>query len=196
MNRKIYAEDDMIILCKIEEEDKENYCRLCKEASSSPELYFDEISKSTIWYSVKHTSNKYYSIFDKSGNYCGNITLQRPASSTPEIGIDLMKSHRNKGIAVRAIRLLARRYYNENKIDHFILRALEKNTHSRHMIEKTGAIFKKKDNPYSYMISELRETALKPENADIKDDLLNEVELYEKCKSVAYVYALYPDAFL
>ena len=68
--------------------------------------------------------------------------------------------------------------------------------HSRHMIEKTGAIFLKKDNPYSYMISGLREAALKPENADIKDDLLNDVELYEKCKTVAYVYALYPETFL
>ncbi len=196
MNREIYAEDDMIILCKITDDDKENYCQLFKQVSSTPKLYFDVVSKESVWDTLKYLSDLNYSIFDKSGNYCGNIMLQRPASSTPEIGVDIMERHRNKGIAVRAIKLIARRYYNENQIDHFTIRALEENTHSRHMIEKTGAVFLMTENPSARMISGLREAALNPENADIKEKLLDKANTLENCSDRAFVYALYHNAFL
>lgn len=42
-------------------------------------------------------SDKNYSILDRYGEYCGNVSLQRPESKKPEIGIDLMARRRNKG---------------------------------------------------------------------------------------------------
>ena len=54
----------------------------------------------------------------------------------------MLESQRNKGIAGRAIQLLAKEYYQESQgIEYFVLRVSSDNSHSRHMIEKLGAEF-------------------------------------------------------
>lgn len=196
MNREFYASDGEYILCPIAEEDREIYCELCKQVSENPELYYEHISKDSIWSTVLYMSDKNYSIFDKDGDYCGNVSLQRPESAEPEIGVDLMEGKRNKGIAVRVIRMLAKKTYEESGYKSFTIRALEKNTHSRHMIEKLGAVLVKKENPYSRMIDNLLKSVEKPENKDIKNSLMETVDDLEKCTEIAYVYRYTPDMFL
>lgn len=62
-----------------------------------------------------------YSIYDASGEYCGNIVLNYREERTPEIGIDLVESKRNKGIAAKCIKLLARKVHEErNYIEYFL----------------------------------------------------------------------------
>ncbi|MBQ3161612.1 MAG: hypothetical protein IJC04_05740 [Oscillospiraceae bacterium] len=93
MNREIYATDGEYTLCPIAEEDREIYCELSKQVSENPELYYEHISKKSIWSTVLYMSDKNYSIFDRDGDYCGNVSLQRPESKEPEIGVDLMEEN-------------------------------------------------------------------------------------------------------
>ena len=114
MNRKIYVTDGTLTICPISEEDKENFCELNKQVSLTPHMYFDQISKESVWRVTELCSDIYYSIFDENNDYCGNLIMQNPSSETPEIGIDLLENKRNKGIAVRAIKLVSKKFYEEN----------------------------------------------------------------------------------
>lgn len=196
MNREIYATDGEYTLCPIAEEDREIYCELCKQVSENPELYYEHISKKSIWSTVLYMSDKNYSIFDRDGDYCGNVSLQRPESKEPEIGVDLMEGKRNKGIAARAIKMLAKKAYEENGYESFTIRALEKNTHSRHMIEKLGAVLENKENPYRRRIDNLLKSAEKTECEDTKKCLIKTAEDFEQCTEIAYVYRYTPDMFI
>lgn len=195
MNREIYATDGEYTLCPIAEEDKEIYCELCKQVSENPQWYFDHISKKSLWSTVLYMSDKNYSIFDRDGDYCGNVSLQRPESAEPEIGVDLLEEKRNKGIAARAIKMLAQKACEENGYESFTIRALEKNTHSRHMIEKLGAVLVKKENPYRRMIDKLKKSAEEDELEAVKTHLMETADDLEKCTEIAYVYRYMPDMF-
>ena len=60
-----------------------------------------------------------------NGDYCGSLELQNPDSDTPEIGIDLFENKRNKGIAPKVVKLLAKRCYKDRKVDYFLIRRTE-----------------------------------------------------------------------
>ncbi len=68
------------------------------------------------------------------------VELQQSDSNTPEIGIDLLESKRNKGIALKAVRLFANRICKEKAVDYFLIRISSNNLHSQHVFEKMGAV--------------------------------------------------------
>lgn len=61
-----------------------------------------------MWEQVLEGEDKVFSVFEINGGYCGSLELQNPDSDTPEIGIDLFENKRNKGIAPKVVKLLAK----------------------------------------------------------------------------------------
>ena len=142
MNKTVYATDGNYFLVPLSETEKENYLSISRENGIGYALSDNERYEELLWSDSFSKNKRYYSIYDSDEIYCGNIELNRIDTSTPEIGIELLKEHRNKGIAGRVIRLLARKARLELKsLEYYLLRVSVGNTHSRHMIEKLGAIY-------------------------------------------------------
>lgn len=68
------------------------------------------------------------------------MELQHLETENPEIGIDLIESKRNKGIAARVIKLLAKRAYQDKPVEYYLIRISSRNPHSKHVFEKMGVI--------------------------------------------------------
>lgn len=138
-NRKIYVSDDSYLLCRLMEDDKEEYMDLLKETNTITNFYDNEVNCNIMW-KIAIEGGWEFSIFNKNGDYCGNIMLKYPESEHPEIGIDIVSKYRNHGIAPRAIKMFARKIYEERQVDYYVLRVSSKNLHSKHVIEKLGAV--------------------------------------------------------
>ncbi len=138
--REIYVTDGEYIIYSIAEEDREYYVELHKQLNGESTLFLDPVCKDMMWEQVLSGKDKVFSIYNKSGEYCGSVELQHPDSNTPELGIDLMESKRNKGIATRAIKLVARRAYEDKRVEYFLIRISSRNPHSKHVFEKMGVI--------------------------------------------------------
>ena len=193
MNRDIYVTDGTLTICPASENDRgflHNISRNMTKLAESLSVIGLEMKISV---SVDGIN---YSIFDENDKYCGNIVIENPSSATPEIGIDLIKSRRNKGIALRATRLVAKKFYEDNNVEYFIIKALAENTHSRHVIEKSGAVFCCMEKAVPDKAFEaFTEAVDKMEDEAIKSVLKKEMKNYEERYDDVYVYKLMPEAF-
>lgn len=93
-----------------------------------------------MWEQVLKGKDKVFSIFNRDGEYCGSIEIQRPEADTPEIGIDLLENKRNKGIAPKVVVMLAKRTYQDKPVEYYLIRISSGNSHSKQVFEKLGAI--------------------------------------------------------
>lgn len=139
-NRNIYVSDGCYSLCRLTEAEKEEYMNLLEETSRIPGFFDSQSNRDIMWKVAVEGDNWEFSIFDKGGNYCGNIILKYPHSEHPEIGIDIVERYRNQGIAPRTIKMLAGKAYEERPVDYYIIRVSSKNQHSKHVMEKLGAV--------------------------------------------------------
>ncbi|MBQ8569000.1 MAG: GNAT family N-acetyltransferase [Oscillospiraceae bacterium] len=197
MEKNIFTSDDRITLRPLTEENKDDYFLLLQQTSSAPEDYTDKATQDFMWELLKKIENLNYSVFDENDEYCGNLVIQDHLSATPEIGIDLLINKRCKGIAARAIRLYAKKAYNKNTIDHYLIKALEANTHSRRMIEKTGAVFSHIEERISKKMLRSCLGIYDDFKSDyIKEKLKQRISEMESIPDDVYVYKLMPEAFI
>ena len=191
MEREIYATDGEITLCRIAEEDKENYLKLRDQVCELSPQYrsSDEIA----WKLVYEYTKGNYSVFDSNGEYCGNVCFHNPGAETPEIGIELLEHKRNMGIGPRAVKLLAQTYYANKPVEHFVLRVRRKNTHSRCMIEKLGCVYVGvEENDFKERIERIEKNLGKKLSDDFKEAFLSPPDEGEEI----LIYKYYPEAFL
>lgn len=125
LNRQVYVSDNEFIICPIVDEDRDNYVELHRQISGEDTLFLNEHCKDMMWEQVLEGEDKVFSVFEINGDYCGSLELQNPDSDTPEIGIDLFENKRNKGIAPKVVKLLAKRCYKDRKVDYFLIRRTE-----------------------------------------------------------------------
>ena len=199
MPREMYVTDGEYSLFEFTEEDKDDYLRLIFPEDTTLDFYREEENREMFWKIVNSLKEKDYSIYNSKDMFCGMVLLKQYDTTTPEIGIDLLEEHRNKGIAGKAIKMLAKKYYEENeKIEYFVLRVSSYNAHSKHMIEKIGAEFVCEEET-------LAQRAIRVLREDIGEDKF--LKIREKCKTeygmseeeqdeVVYRYKLMPSAFL
>jgi len=118
------------------------------------------------------------------------VELQHPDSNTPEIGIDLLESKRNKGIALKAVRLFAKRVCEEKEVDYFLIRISSNNLHSQHVFEKMGVVkIGEEESAFSKFVERFGEIAGKE-----GQDLEKYRYLFgESDDEVVYCYRLDPD---
>ncbi len=190
MNRDIYASDCEYTLCPITKEDIEYYYPNAYSMIDDEDLpYMSNI----LWKRLMAEGNRVYLIFDDNSEYCGNIELQHPDDDTPEIGIDLLEHKRNKGIAAKVVRLLARQTYEEKPVEYFLIRIHSKNSHSRHVFEKMGAVLIGEESTfYDRFISALKDEG----ESELLEYIQNRFDNNaDGEKSVVYRYKLTPDVF-
>lgn len=140
MNREIFATDNEFIICAIADEDRNDYVELHRQLNGETSLYLNPLSKDMMWEQILSNADSVFSLFTANGDYCGSIELQHSDSNTPEIGIDLLESKRNQGIAAKAVCLFAKKVCEIRKVDYFAIRISSNNLHSQHVFEKMGAI--------------------------------------------------------
>lgn len=119
MKREIYATDGTLTICPASEKDKRN---MSNSLARKVDKLIKILSKIGIEIKISVSDDGiYYSIFDEKNDYCGYFVINNPLSATPEIGIELIKAKRNKGIALRATRLVAKRFYEEHNVEYFLI---------------------------------------------------------------------------
>ena len=139
-NREVFATDSEFTICSIADEDRDDYVELHRQLNGETSLYLNPLSKDMMWEQILNNADSVFSLFTANGDYCGSIELQHSDSNTPEIGIDLLESKRNQGIAPKAVRLFAKKVYEIRKVEYFVIRISSKNLHSQHVFEKMGEI--------------------------------------------------------
>lgn len=195
-----FATDGKFILIELCETDKENYYRLLEQTNEIPGFYDRSEHYELMWKVAMDSGEINYSIYNNLEEYCGNILIRNPKSITPEIGIDLLSDKRNQGIAAACIKLLARSIHKERSdVDYFILRVSSNNLHSKHMIEKLGAIYVgEEDTLYKrflkYIVKERIEECNNPERKNKLDALLS--QMGDEDDEVVYRYKLMPSVYL
>lgn len=191
-NRKIYVSDDSYILCRLAEEDKEEYMSLLKETNTITNFYDNEANCNIMW-KIAIEGGWEFSIFNKNGDYCGNIMLKYPKSEHPEIGIDIVGKYRNHGIAPKVIKMFARKTYEERRVEYYILRVSSKNLHSKHVIEKLGAVPDDSEDLFMKRVISafkvvLGEESYQKEREEAEKLLADDEEIYQ--------YRYLPESFL
>jgi len=198
MNRDLYTTDNEYFLFPISDVDRENYTELHRQLNGDKSLLINPRSKDLLWEQMLYGKTKIFSIYDKDGYYCGSIELQNPSSVTPEIGINLMEEKRNKGIAARVVKLLAKTFYEQQDVEWFLIRISSRNLHSRHVFEKMGAILLGEE---AGVLKSFMKTLTTHFRGTVDDSEIN--ELKERMKAyfnededeIVYRYKLSPEVF-
>ena len=102
MPGKLYAASGSIRLFWMSEDDRNDYEKLLLETPEARPGYKLEKLTDLYWDTVLHGGDFNFMIYDDSLGYCGNVSLQHSENDFPEIGIELFKECRNKGIAPKA----------------------------------------------------------------------------------------------
>lgn len=122
--------------------------------------------------------------------------LQNYKSDTPEIGLNLVESKRNQGIAAKVVKLLVQKSCLERNIDYFLIRIMSNNPHSKHVFEKMGAVpIGEEDRPFVVFMDELKKTMGEDSISQIYDTVKARMDDDDENEFV-YRYKLSPEAFL
>lgn len=194
MNKEIYAAGEGYILYPLSDIDRDNHVELKRQVNGDNTLFLNPATKDIMWnVAIRRDKDILFSIYEENGEYCGCIELQNFRSTTPEIGIDLLESKRNKGIAEKAVRLLVQKVCAEQSVDYFLIKIMSNNPHSRHVFEKMGAEFiGEEDHPFIAMMKEINDSAIKEKlnsMADVIKAQMNDTD----DNAVVYRYKLLPD---
>lgn len=182
MSREIYVTDEEYYLCPIIDEDRNDFVNLKRQVNGEETMFAHPLVKEDMWESIMEGSTICLSIIDSNGEYCGNLEVQDPESTTPEIGIELVESKRNKGIAIKVIKMVMKRYSRDHEVDYYIARVVSKNTHSIHMIEKLGgALIRKEASLYESIIEGMEKTMHPEEVNRFKEFLKGSLKEEEIC---------------
>lgn len=117
-------------------------------------------------------------------------------SETPEIGLNLVESKRNQGIAAKVVKLLVQMVCKERNIDYFLIKIKSDNSHSKHVFEKIGAIpIGEEDYNYTIFMKALNNFMDEDSLKKIYDSAKTYMDDDDENKFV-YRYKLPPEAFL
>lgn len=197
MSREPYAVGDGYILYPLADVDRDNHVELQRQINGDGTLFLMPGIKDMMWdAALSNENSKLYSIYDKNGNYCGCIELQKYKTDTPEIGLNLVETKRNQGIAAKVVKLLVQTVCAErDDIEYFLIRIMSNNNHSRYVFKKMGAIpIGEEEHPYVALMNKLessfaQDTVNEIQGA-IKDLMVDNDEDEFVCR-----YKLMPDVF-
>ena len=197
MSREPYTAGEGYVLYPITDIDKENYVELQLQINGENSLFYNPVSREKLWNEIiNDENNKYYSIFDDNGDYCGCIELQNCKSETPEIGLNLLENKRNQGVAAKVVKLLVQMVCKERNIDYFLIKIKSDNSHSKYVFEKIGAIpIGEEDYNYTIFMKALNNFMDEDSLKKIYDSAKTYMDDDDENKFV-YRYKLPPEAFL
>lgn len=198
MDREIYVTDGKYTILPVADEDHDNYVELHRQLNGEETLFLNPVCKDIMWEHVLKGKDKSFSIFDSNGEYCGSMEMQNPDSFTPELGIDLLENKRNKGIATKVIKLLAKRLYEDKPVDYYLIRVSSKNPHSRYVFEKMGAIpIGEEESTFKTFMRSFKDVVGDTDIGDVSDKLKKYFDENEnEEEEIVYRYKLVPELFL
>lgn len=190
MVREIYAADEGYVLCPMTDADRAYYEELQRQIDEDGSLPSDEKWDKL----VKDEVDRYFSIFNEYGEYCGCIDFMNCQTVTPEIGLTLSECKRNRGIAAKVVKLLVQKAYSEQEIEYFEVKIKAENSHSRHVFEKMGAV---KIGEEEYALTKLRGMLNDRELELVRKalDLAKAESADEELTKAVYLYKLSPEVF-
>lgn len=195
MEREIYAAGEGYILCPMTDADRADYEELQRQTHADDFDYHTPEQKDKMWDKIiKDEVDRYFSIYNEYGEYCGCIDFMNCQSATPEIGLTLLKCKRNQGIAAKVVKLLVQKACSEQEIEYFEVKIKAENSHSRHVFEKMGAV---KIGEEEYALTKLRRLLNDRELELVREALyLAKAESAdEELTKAVYLYKLPPEVF-
>lgn len=131
-----YAENGQFVLKRLQENDKENYMNLKMNTSSIPKAYENEVFFEETWKNSLRDKDLNLSLFTKDTNlYLGNLMLKNFSSDIQEIGIDIVREYRNKGVGYKAVELLMNHAKAVSGASEFEVKVYSDNVASKRLFE-------------------------------------------------------------
>lgn len=142
--KKIITTTDRLELREIQDTDKSFIFELANELHA-PSLTkhndeFRELYNQAYWKEITSPNTFNALLFLKdTGDFVGRICMQHIDEDIPELGIDILSRHQNKGFAPESVVAFCNWYADKYKIDKTKIRVENENAHSIHVVEKLGA---------------------------------------------------------
>lgn len=197
MSREPYATSDGYILYPLSDVDRDNHVELQRQINGDGTLFLVPGIKDMMWDTLLSDTNttKLYSIFENNGDYCGCIELQQYHTDTPEIGLNLIETKRNQGIAAKVVKSLVQTVCSERDIEYFLIRIMSNNPHSRYVFEKMGAVpIGEEEHPYVVLMNRLK-TTLAQDTVNEIQGAIKDLMVDNDEEEFVYRYKLMPDVF-
>ncbi len=143
---EIIAYTDRLYLRMLEEDDEELIFQILSE-SPSIKLFQNNAElanqfRKANWEEVTGPSIVNALIFVKGTNdFVGKVCMQFVDKPMPELGIDILKKHQNKGFGPEVIKAFCNWYMKKHSLPAVKVRISKDNSHSIHIFEKLGAEF-------------------------------------------------------
>lgn len=132
-------EEEHIILRKVCETDREMFIELQKETSMVKSMFKDEAYCTMFW--NEHTQDKaLMATIEVDGEYAGYCGINNLAHEQWEIGIELLKKWRGKGIGYIAVSTFLSAIKSRIQIREFFVKIDPENYVSQRLFEKLGAV--------------------------------------------------------
>lgn len=146
------------------------------------------------------TDGEYYLVRLTEGDRDKYMALKRQVTTSTVYYDDTMlaKIMWESAIDGKVIKLLAKQDYGEQEREHYLLRVSSRNTHSKHMIEKLGAILIAiEESQYKTFMRQLQKIAGEEDLRDISERIKRHFdEDDDKEEEVVYRYKLTPELFM
>ena len=120
MSRDVIATDGHIILKPLAEGDKQNYFKLEREKDEM--IRAQEATMEISWMYMINNKEKYFSVYDSEGEYCGMIGMDNPEDKfkgvfDSEIWVELLECKRYQGIGAKVLKLVVENIYQGQQIE-------------------------------------------------------------------------------
>ena len=170
---QLLAENDMVILRTISDEDYEDYMKVSYECAIMKSAFKEDTFKKDLWESFLFDTAANFSIFDKvTGEYVGYCGIKNLSAENWELVIELLKKYRHRGYGYHALVVMLNALTELTGKTTYRSRVDSDNYASQNLMKKLGA----KPNGISEMFIHgeyLRK--FQEENKDLIDDKLRKL---------------------
>ena len=170
---QLLAENDMVILRTISDEDYEDYMKVSYECAIMKSAFKEDAFKKDLWESFLFDTAANFSIFDKvTGEYVGYCGIKNLSAENWELVIELLKKYRHRGYGYHALVVMLNALTELTGKTTYRSRVDSDNYASQNLMKKLGA----KPNGISEIFiygEDLRK--FQEENKDLIDDTLRKL---------------------
>ena len=132
-----FAEDENIRIRRLNEDDKEVFMRLKIDVSGISMAYMEPSFYEYSWNDYLKGEDLVLSLFSKeSGDFLGTVMLKNLHDEIQEVGIDIVREFRNRGIGFAAVSLLLKRAKECSGKSRYQVRIYSNNVASRTLFSK------------------------------------------------------------
>ena len=137
LDRKLFAQNDRIILRVLSDEDKADYMDLLTSLSFDKKVYEIEYFYNFSWKLAIESDNLILAVIDNTTNrFIGQIMLKNLEEVIPEIGVDITEPCRKKGFGYSAVSLFTATLKERFHLECFLIRVYNDNKASQALFHK------------------------------------------------------------